>query len=298
MTRVVILGAAGQLGRSLCAVLRPQYDVVEAVRRRPEPGQQVIDLADPDGVTASLEALRPEWVIVAGAWCNVDGAETDREACFRVNVDGPRAAARYAQARSAWLVYYSSDFVFDGSQPANREDDPCRPLNAYGQSKAAGEQVVRQELPDRHLIVRTTWMYGVDLARKNFVCRLLDELYAGRSLGVPSDLWGTPTYAEDMAAATRIMLERGLTGTFHAVGPQFMSRLAFARLICEVFGLDPLKLNSKTMAELGQPARRPSRVRLDCAKLQALGVTRFRAPQEGLMALREQLAPAEEVRQP
>lgn len=295
MTRVLMLGAAGQLGRALSAALRPDHEVIETVRHHPEPGQHVIDLADPDGVAASLETLRPEWIIVAGAWCNVDGAETNRETCVRVNVEGPRAAARYAQASGGRLVYYSSDFVFDGSRPLSREQDPLHPLNVYGQSKMAGEEAVRRELPDRHVIVRTTWMYGVDRARKNFVCRLLDELSAGRPMGVPSDLWGTPTYTEDMVAATRALLKRGVTGTVHAVGPQFMSRLAFARLICEVFELDPSGLVPKTMAELRQPARRPSKVRLDCPRLQELGIDPFRGPREGLLALRERLAMVQEV---
>ncbi|MBI3332987.1 MAG: sugar nucleotide-binding protein, partial [Candidatus Omnitrophica bacterium] len=106
--RSLIIGASGQLGRTLGLVLRgSRHEVIETVRRSPKPGQHLLDLADRAGILTTLEGLRPEWILIAGAFCNVDRCESERETCFRVNVEGPRAVAEYARETGAWVVYYS-----------------------------------------------------------------------------------------------------------------------------------------------------------------------------------------------
>ena len=281
----MVIGTAGQLGRALVAALKPAYDVIEAVRTSPLPGQVLVDLEDPAGAAATVRSLRPSWIVIAGAYCNVDGAEAERGRCLRVNVEGPRAVAAAAHELGAGVVYYSTDQVFDGTRESYQEGDPVHPLNLYAQSKAQGEAAIRSEAPDRHLILRTAWLYGPDPARRNFALRLVDQLSAGHPVRVPSDQWGTPTYTEDLAEVTRMLLARNQQGTVHAVGPEFLDRMALARFICRCFGLNEARLIPTPTVELGQAARRPLKVRLRCERLAPTGAPSFRGVDAGLHAL-------------
>lgn len=291
--RCLVIGSAGQLGRALCDVLRGAHDVIEAVRW-PERADQVrIDLADPAETVATLHAVKPEWIVLAGAFCNVDQAETQRELCFRVNVEGPRVVAKYAQEHRCLVVYYSTDQVFDGSREVSTESDGVHPLNVYAQSKVHGEAVIRALLPDHHLVIRTAWLYGPDAARRNFVCRVIDELTAGRPVRVASDQWGSPTYTEDLALVTRFLMEHGSRGTFHATGPEFLDRVSLVLQICSHFTLRHELIVPTPTRQLRQAAVRPLRVRLSSQKLWALYPRPFRTVRDGLQALREAQAVAE-----
>jgi len=155
-------------------------------------------------------------------------------------------------------------------------------LNIYARSKWEGEEALRKELPERHLILRTAWVYGPDPARRNFILRLIDQLMEGKGVPVPMDQWGTPTFTEDIACATRFLLEKGCAGIFHAVGPDFLSRYELAKKVCERFGLDEKLLLPKSTQGLKQPALRPLRVRLNTAKLRSLGFPPFPGIEAGL----------------
>jgi dTDP-4-dehydrorhamnose reductase len=262
------------------------YEVAEAVHRDPKPGKSLVDLADAAGTRSLLDRVRPEWILIAGAYCNVDGCETERQICRQVNVEGPRSVARWARGQGAVAVFYSTDHVFDGSSPLALEVEPVHPLNRYAESKVEGEQAIREELPENHLILRTSSLYGPDQARKNFVLRLADRLKAGETVRIAADQWGSPTTTSDLAGATRFLLEKGCRGTYHAVGPDFLSRIDFARRICVSLGLDARRVTPVSTAELNQPARRPLRVRLDTRKLTASGATPFSNVETGLAALK------------
>ncbi|MBI1952772.1 MAG: NAD(P)-dependent oxidoreductase [Candidatus Omnitrophica bacterium] len=284
--RVLVLGAGGQLGMALVQKFQGAYEVMEAVHRGPKPGRPLVDLADAAGTLRLLDRLAPDWILIAGAYCNVDGCESEAELCRRVNVEGPRSVARWARGRGAIVVFYSTDHVFDGSLASASEESPVHPLNRYAQSKVEGEQAVREELPESHLILRTSSLYGPDQARKNFVLRLADRLVAGGTVRVASDQWGSPTATSDVAGATRFLLEKDRTGTFHAVGPDFLSRIDFAHRICASFGLDARRVIAVPTEELHQPARRPLRVRLGTRKLSAAGAEPFSNVELGLAALK------------
>lgn len=284
--RVLVIGASGQLGTALAAAFSRDHEVVQSVRRRPGPGQLSVDLGDPASTLAVLEASRPELILIAGAFCHVDRCETEWEVCRRVNVDGPRMVAEFARKHDARAVYYSTDHLFDGTADLCREEDPIRPLNKYALSKAQGEAVLREVLPERHLILRTAWVYGPDPQRRNFALRLIDRVKRGEHVPVPTDQWGSPTYTEDLARATLHLIGRNLAGTFHATGPELIDRASLARRICATFDLGADQILSRLTRELNQAAPRPLRVRLSCEKLAATGVTPFHSVDEGLRALR------------
>ena len=284
--RCLVIGAAGQLGQALSATLRRDYDVVEAVHRNPQPGQLVIDLEDAPRTIRTVADVQPQWILIAGAFCNVDRAETEREICVQVNADTPQAIAEYARRLGAGVVFYSSDYIFDGTQERYWETDAPAPLNVYAQSKVQGEVAIRELLPNRHLIIRTAWVYGPDDVRRNFVLRLIGDVAAGNQVRVPLDQWGSPTYAEDLARATHVLLQQGKHGTFHATGPEFVDRYTLARRICRCFGLNESLVQGVPTAQLGQLARRPLKVRLDCSRFQALGCVSLRGIDAGLDALK------------
>ena len=284
--RCLIIGASGQLGRALWAELDNRYELVGTGLRSRQPQQLPLDLGDLARTIGYLEEVRPEWVVIAGAYCNVERAETERDRCFAVNAEGPAAVAAWASAHGASIVFYSTDSVFDGSRERYLESDAMRPLNVYSESKVRGEELVRQAVPERHLIIRTSWLYGPNEPRRNFILRFIDDARAGRPVPVPDDQWGAPTYSEDLAAATRWLLERGAAGTFHAAGPEFISRVELARIVCRHFDLDPALVVPTPTSRLGQAARRPLRTQLDCGKLHATGAPAFRGLEAGLVALR------------
>jgi len=283
--RCLIIGASGQLGRALCAELRVRHEVIEAAHRVTRPDQYCLDLADPASTARALAQIAPEWILIAGALGNVDRAELERERCLAVNVEGPRAVAEYAQAHGCTVAYYSTDAVFDGTRASYQERDPVAPLNFYARSKVQAETVMQTLLPNRSLVIRTAWLYGPDERRRNFILRLVDELRAGQVVEVPSDQWGSPTYTEDVAHITRVLLEQGSSGLFHAVGPEVVNRAALAQQVCRQFGLDAQLLQPRSSAQLHQVARRPLRVELDCRQLHSMVPHAFRTLTEGLEAL-------------
>ena len=285
--RCLIIGAPGQLGRALCAELRGSSDVFETAHHSHQPGQWHLDLADPSTVRRVIEDIRPDWILIAGVLGNVDRAEVEPALCRAVNVEGPRAVAECAQAAGAAVVYYSTDTVFDGANDGSAEDDPVAPVNAYARSKVEAETVMRALLPRQSLIIRTAWLYGPDARRRNFVLRLVDDARAGRRTPVPDDQWGSPTFTEDVARVTRLLLERGCRGIYHAVGPEFVNRADLARQVCRQFGLEERFVLAQPTAALQQPARRPLRVRLDCAKLRSVAPeASFRTLADGLEVLK------------
>lgn len=283
--KVLILGAGGQLGQALGLEFRSTHESVEAVHRSPQPGQRTTELTDLPGTTALLDQVRPDWILIAAAFCNVDLCETERERCRQINALAPQAVAEWARNRGARVVYYSTDHVFDGTAPAYSEEDPVSPLSVYASAKVEGEAAVRELLPEGHLILRTSGLYGPETTRKNFVVRLVDQLRAGETVRVPSDQWGSPTYNQDLARITRFLLEKGIRGTYHAVGPDFLPRIELARQVCSAFGLDEWRLAPIETLLLRQPARRPLRVRLKRERLDATGAPPMRTIAAGLKAL-------------
>lgn len=213
--RLLILGANGQLGQEL-ALLCAARDLPAVLAAKTS-----CDVAEPDQVRATIRAARPEVVVNAAAYTNVDGAERDAELAFRVNRDGPGVLAELCAELQLPLIHISTDYVFDGTKPAPYvEQDTVRPLGAYGLSKEAGERVVRQKQP-RHIILRTAWVYG--RFGKNFLKTMMLLTNTRDSWGVVDDQIGTPTATEDIAQAILCAADRATAadapwGTYHVAG--------------------------------------------------------------------------------
>jgi dTDP-4-dehydrorhamnose reductase len=284
--RALVIGASGQAGSALTARLRERGDTVVGTHGRvPQAGTVALDLADLPATARLVEDVRPDWVFCPAGLTFVDYCEDHRDEAFLVNAEAPASAARAAAAVGAGFVYYSSEYVFDGTRGPYAEDDPPCPISVYGESKLAGERRVR-EANARAVVVRTTVVYGPEPQGKNFVYQLLRRLRAGEPMRVPADQISSPTYNVDLAAASVELVERDLAGTWNVVGDAVMDRHAFALLACEVFDLDAALVDPVSTADLGQRARRPLRAGLTIDRVRAAIGVRLRPPVDGLRAMR------------
>lgn len=276
--RYLIAGATGQLGRALVAQL--DDEVVWSG------SSSELDVRNEDDVARVVRGARPDVVINAAAWNDVEGAESDPDACFAVNAGGPLHLARAASAAAALLVHISSDYVFDGSQQTPYTEDDCpRPLSVYGSSKLAGEHIVRASgCP--HLVVRTSALYGVGGSRAkggSFVERILERARSGEELKVVDDQVVSPTYAPDLAAALDQLVRAGARGLYHVTNAGSCTWHSFAVRILKEAGI-AVPVEEIHTRELGARARRPAHAILSKERFESLGLGPLRPWSEGLTA--------------
>lgn len=259
MKRILITGGTGMLGTALVrewtgrAILFPV-------------GPQHFDLRDAAAVGDAVRRLAPQWILHTAAYTNVDGAEADAEECAAVNDRGTAHLAVAAATVGARLVYLSTDYVFDGTKRTPYvEDDEPRPLNVYGRTKLAGEHHARG-VPG-HLVVRTQGLFGRE--GKSFVSAILAAAGAGRAISVVEDVTTGVTYADDLAAAIRRLVEAGATGTYHVANTGPVVWADFARAILEESGRGEVPVARIPAAGTGRAAVRPAYSVLDTARYAA-----------------------------
>lgn len=288
--RALVIGASGQVGGALLRVLRARgHEAVGTWAHEAVPGLVALDITDASATERLVADTRPDWVVCPAALSHVDYCEEHPEEAFAANLHGPLAAAQATARAGAGFVYYSSDYVFDGSDGPYAEDARPRPIGVYGQSKWEGEQAVLGALA-RALVVRTSVVYGPERQEKNSAYQLIRACRPGGKGFRPAvDQRASPSYNEDVAAATVECCERELRGTWHLAGADVLDRMAYARLVCHVFGLDASCLTPATTAELGQKAARPLAGGLRITKAQGELRTPLRGVEAGLRAMRAAL---------
>jgi dTDP-4-dehydrorhamnose reductase len=283
--RVLIVGAGGQLGLDL-ADAYADHDVVGLTRAE-------LDIGDEAAVATVVHDLRPALVVNAAAWTDVDGCESDPDRAHRVNALGPWWLARACERQGATLVHVSTDYVFSGERPPGTaagargwtEFDPTSPINVYGRSKWAGEQLVRSTLPSHH-IVRTAWLCGARGA--NFVRTMLRLGRERGELRVVDDQVGSPTFTRDLATAIRELSTSGRFGTWHRVNEGRCSWYDLAVATFELAGLD-VRVEPIATSEFPRPAPRPAWSVLDGGHATAAGLTVLPHWRDGLRRLLDEL---------
>lgn len=273
--RILLLGANGQVGHELRRSLAALGDVIAATRDgtlADGTRAEIADLSDPASLPPLVARVAPDLVINAGAYTAVDRAEQERDLAFRINAEAPAALARACADRGIPLVHYSTDYVFDGNATRPyREDDPTAPLGAYGASKLAGEEAIR-ESGAAHRIFRLCWVYAP--RGKNFLLTMLRLAGERDVLRVVADQFGSPTPAHRIADATAAAIARGpdRSGTWHLAAGGSTSWHGFASAIVEgaaARGLIPRapRVDAITTADYPTPARRPAYSVLDTRAL-------------------------------
>jgi len=261
--RIAITGSKGQLGRQLMAAFAghalwgldlPEEDITQAA------------------LAARLAGWRPNLVLHAAAYTDVDGCERDPERTFRANAIGAQNVALAAQRAGAAMLYISTNEVFDGARrELYREWDQPNPMSVYARSKAAGEQIVRDLLAGRFYIVRIAWLFGP--GGNNFVTKILAGAAQYGALKVAADEFGNPTYAPDLAAAVVRLVTSGHYGIYHLTNAGFCSRFEFAQEIMRLAGKPDLLVTPILNADWPRPSRPPLHAILANTAAAALGIT-------------------------
>ena len=267
--RIFFTGSEGQLGHELAEVLKGEELLLG---RRPE--QDITD----EKIITQIHEFRPDVVIHAAAYTDVDGCENSRNLAHRVNAVGTHHVAGAAEKSGAMLVYISTDYVFSGLKrsPYVETDNP-HPINVYGQSKLEGEQFVRQSC-SRYVVLRTSWLYG--RTGKNFVGTIINMAAQKDELRVVDDQIGCPTYAKDLAGAIAAIIQMEAYGLYHAAGQGVCSWFEFAEEILKLAGISK-KVIPISSQKLNRAARRPRNSALSKQRINSLGI-RLRPWQEAL----------------
>ncbi len=267
--KILITGSEGQLGWELSRLGREKkWDLLET--DLPE-----LDITDISSIEKSIYAFRPELIINAAAYTNVDQSESESELSFSINRDGPSNLAHACKKEAIPLIHISTDYVFDGLKgSAYLETEPVTPLGVYGKSKEAGEKEIRIILPE-HIIIRTSWLYGAH--GLNFVKTMLRIGKEQDILRVVSDQYGSPTCAEDLAQAIiQIAIQikannNHLWGTYHYCNQGIISWHEFAENIFQIAQkYDTYKVSKVipiSTEEYPTAASRPAFSALDCSKI-------------------------------
>lgn len=265
--KVLVLGTSGQVGDALMRADWPAGTTLVGLAR-PD-----IDMARPETIDAAVAAhapdLAPDLVVNATAYTAVDKAESDREAAFAVNRDGPARLAAACAARGIPLVHISTDYVFDGEAGPYSEDDPTRPISVYGSTKLESEKLVLSQ-SHRSLIVRTMTLWGRGKgAKTSFVDFVANSLKEGKTVRIVTDQLGNATLAEDLALGIWKLVDGGNSGIYHVAGSERNSRFEWAQAIADHYGLDRSLIQPCLTADLKQAALRPLNSGLRTDKLTA-----------------------------
>ncbi len=274
--RILLTGARGQVGWELRRTLACLGEVVALDSR-------TMNLADADAVRRTVRDIAPRIIVNPAAYTAVDKAESEPERAHAVNAVAPGLLAEEAARLGALLVHYSTDYVFDGSGTSPwREDDACAPLNVYGATKLAGERAI-QATGCRHLIFRTSWVYGA--RGSNFLLTMRRLMRERPELKIVADQTGAPTWCRDLAEATAQVLSQVVSparggdraepwGVYHMTNAGETSWHGFAQAIQALDEFDetcaPAHLLPIPSSDYPTPARRPLNSRLDNDKLERM----------------------------
>jgi dTDP-4-dehydrorhamnose reductase len=259
--KVIVFGATGLLGKVL--VREWHNDEVVAL------GSRHADLRDAARIHQVISEARPDWVVLAAAYTDVDGCESNRELALGVNRDGAANVAQATKQANAKLLFISSDYVFDGTKTSPYETGDVRhPQSAYGQSKAEAEAQLLQILPDC-CIVRTSWLFGV--GGKCFPDTILKLAAARPAIDVVDDQRGCPTYTVDLARAIIDLCRKDASGIIHATNAGNCSWFEFAQEIVKGAGL-ATEVRPVSSRQMARPAKRPAYSVLSAASLASYGV--------------------------
>ena len=267
--KILLTGSNGLLGQKLVALLREQPGVALVATSRgpnrladryPDLCYRALDVTDAAQVRQVLAQEQPTHVIHAAALTNVDECELHRAACWLQNVTAVAHLVAGCARHGIHLTHLSTDFIFSGDAGPLAEDAVPAPVNFYGESKLAAEQLV-QAGAGRWAIARTVLVYGVAhrYGRTNLVLWVRDALRAGQPIRVVSDQWRTPTLAEDLAQGCWLLARQAAQGIYHLSSDELLTPYDVALRVADYFGLDAGLIEKVDASTFSQPARRPAR---------------------------------------
>ncbi len=263
--KILITGANGLLGYKLVQLLSKQPDIqtIATGRRKisdlpPHVSFSELDITDRLQTENVVSQLKPDVIINTAAMTQVDQCETERDACWKVNVTGVENLIAACQKTQTHLVHVSTDFIFDGSHGPLDESAAPNPVNFYGESKLAAEKVLQQSSIG-WAILRTVLVYGVtpDMSRSNIVLWVKKSLEDGKTINVVNDQWRTPTLAEDLAMGCYLAAKKKAVGIYNISGEEIMTPYDIAIQTADFFKLNKSFIHATDSSKFKQPAARP-----------------------------------------
>ena len=246
--KILITGSDGMLGHDLADVLKGKHELILTTSK-------TLDITDKNHVIDFVSSQKPDMLINAAAYTDVDGCEKNQELAYSVNGEGVRNLAMACKKIGCGLVHISTDYVFNGENTRPWvEDDETGPISVYGKSKLEGEKAIC-EILEKYFILRTAWLYGVN--GRNFPKTMLELAENHSKITVVYDEVGTPTYTLDLAHAISKLIETDCYGIYHLTNSGSCSWCEFARYIFEIAGAD-VEVVPVTADEFARPAPRPS----------------------------------------
>ena len=287
--RCLILGATGQIGSHLLAACEERGLARLGTWYTRFHSQYVpLDIRDGDAVRELIADYQPDVTFHAvGLTCS-GFAEAYPELCRQITIDGTRHVTEAVARQGGKLVFVSSDEVFGECLTAQREDSVTAPSNEMARCYATAEDIIRDALPEQHLIVRTSWVFGCDDRARNLGFEMLRKFRKTAPFVADTERHGHPTYAPDLADVILELTRSEQTGTVHAIGPDRHNEFTFARLAAHIFGRDAHQIRHST----DDDHPRPLNVWLDRYKLRSLlGPHAIRSAADGLRGFRDALKP-------
>lgn len=264
--KFMVTGVNGQLGHDVMMKLKSlKYDIIA-------PRRDEFDLTNKDQVEKYIIKEKPDVIIHCAAYTAVDKAEDEKDICYLINVEGTRAVAEAAKEINSKVVYISTDYVFDGlGQEPHSEEKETNPINYYGYTKEQGEKIV-SELIDKHFLIRTSWVYGLN--GNNFVRTMLKLAESRNEISVVSDQIGAPTYTKDLAEFIVKLVQTNNYGTYHGVNEGYCSWYEFAKAIFAKAGIE-ININPVFTEAYPTKAARPLNSRLLKCNTDKAGIKRL-----------------------
>lgn len=262
--RIFITGGGGLLGSKLAEIsLKEGFEVFSGYNHcLPEKGAPVkFDLAVDSSIRKAIDLARPEVVFHTAALTDVDKCEVERDLACQINTRGTKLLAEAAKNTGAFLIYISTDYVFDGSRGMYKENDVANPISHYGYTKLLGEKYAE-------CVARTCVIYGSRPAsgKVNFALWILQNLQKGEGIKIVTDQYISPTLNTNLARMLLDVGDKRLEGTYHLAGAERISRYDYACRLADVFGMDKSLISPSKMADIGWRAKRPMDSSMDVSK--------------------------------
>lgn len=274
--KVLITGSNGLLGQAVTAIFTRESDlelILTSVEEKSfmgfESNYHQLDITSKDQVKSAVAKYRPDVVLNCAAYTDVDKCETERELCWKLNVDAVKNLIIATRPHSITLVHISTDYIFDGKHGPYDEEAIPNPISFYGRSKLAAENAIFASGINA-AIIRTMVLFGVGQnVKPNFAIWLIDKLSAKEKINIVDDQIGNSTIVDNLAFGILKVIESERSGIFHIAGKDIESRLDFTNKLCDVFGYDKGLINTIKTASLNQPAARPLNSGLITLKVQS-----------------------------
>ena len=261
---ILITGSNGLLGQKLVHLLKEKNNVIASskgsclISNQSDFIYHSLDITDEEAIFETFEKYKPDAVINTAAMTNVDGCEDQKELCDKINVRAIEYLSKACEQYDTHLIHISTDFIFDGENGPYSEDNIANPLSYYGLSKWKSEKVL-QDSSCKWAILRTIILYGTaeNLQRNNIVLWGRKALKEGQTLNIIDDQFRSPTLAEDLAQACRLVVEKQATGIYNASGKDIMSIYEMVERMADFYQCDKSQINRISSSTLNQKAKRP-----------------------------------------